>query len=298
MAMAFWYPPALIDAGNDADHYTDLGEPKGLLHTTEGKTYAGARAAYEKNNTWPHFTCTYENGVFKVFQHVSIFLAARALKNLKGGTETNRDNVVQIELVGSCNLSNISWGPQYVESFPLGYLDGIRDLMRWVEQQRGIPRRCNFAFLPYPASYGDNGVRLTNSDWDNYSGWLGHQHAPENTHGDPGLINIEYLLDEHYEQDWLEMATREDVKAAVKEALAETINGGNWPQRCLIFETGTSGVVWACNFLTGERVNLTADQFAIDQAEARGFLKQSDGNYYSAGPETLQYLTIVPKIPE
>lgn len=98
--------------------------------------------------------------------------------------------------------------------------------------------------------------------------------------------------------DWLAMATKEDVKEAVREVLEETIAGGQWPPRCLIFERETTGVVWACNFADGTRVNLTGDSFAIDQYEVMGYLKKEDGNFYSAGPETLQYLEIKPKLPE
>lgn len=97
--------------------------------------------------------------------------------------------------------------------------------------------------------------------------------------------------------DWLTMATEEDVKKAMREVLEETIAGGQWPQRCLIFEKDTTGVVWACNFLAGIRINLTGDDFAISQFEAMGYLRKKDGNFYSAGPETLQYLEIKAKIP-
>jgi len=39
-------------------------------------------------------------------------------------------------------------------------------------------------------------VRLSNAEWRVYTGWCGHQHAPSrNTHGDPGAINIAFLLD-------------------------------------------------------------------------------------------------------
>jgi hypothetical protein len=51
-----------------------------------------------------------------------------------------------------------------------------------------IPFRA-LAFEAYPASYGtSNGVRLSDSQFDTYSGWLGHQHVPQNDHGDPGAF--------------------------------------------------------------------------------------------------------------
>lgn len=193
--MADWWSEAIRDPGNDSGTYTDLGEPKGLLHTTEGKTYAGARQAYVLNNSWPHATATFEGGKFKCYQHVPLSKPARALRNVSGGVQTNRDNVIQLEIVGTADRHNAStWGPLYVVNFPKAYLDGIARWMRFVEANHGVPRRSTVLWKAYPESYGVNGVRLSGAQWDTYSGWLGHQHAPENTHGDPGLIDIVYLL--------------------------------------------------------------------------------------------------------
>jgi hypothetical protein len=36
--------------------------------------------------------------------------------------------------------------------------------------------------------------RLSGQQWLDFSGWLGHQHAPENDHWDPGAIDITDLL--------------------------------------------------------------------------------------------------------
>jgi hypothetical protein len=195
--MADIYPDAIQDPGNDSGEYTDTGEAKGLLHTTEGKSYSGAKGAYETNNSWPHFTATYETGTFKIYQHNRLSVPSRSLRNESGGVQTNRDNVIQIELVGTADKNKASsWGDQYVGNFPKPYLDGIAKWMRWVEANHGVPRRSTVSWKAYPDSYGANGVRLSGTEWDAYSGWLGHQHAPENSHGDPGLINIEYLLGE------------------------------------------------------------------------------------------------------
>jgi len=207
------YPDAIVDNGNDSGEYTDNGEPKGLLHTTEGKSYAGARSAYVANNSWPHFTATHERGFFQIYQHNPLSRPSRSLRNLAGGVQTNRDNIIQIELVGSCDTSKKSWGPQYVENFPKTYLDGIRKWMRWVEANHGVPRRSTVTFWPYPKSSGNTSIRLSGPAFDAYSGWLGHQHAPENTHGDPGLINIDYLLSS---TDWFDMATKAELDAVIK----------------------------------------------------------------------------------
>lgn len=193
--MAPRYPHAKWDPMAAGPSFTDVGEPKGCLHTTEGTTYAGARAAYVKNRSAPHFTASFERGWVDVWQHVDVDRGARALQNKPGGVQTNADRVIQIELVGTCNPPNRGKpGWLFVEDFPLAYLNGIGQLMRWIEKTCGVPRSSEVRFKAYPASYGTNGVRLAGPAFDAYSGWLGHQHVPENSHGDPGLIDISYLL--------------------------------------------------------------------------------------------------------
>ena len=189
-----WYPYAAKKEGNSGGTFTS-GPFKGVLHTTEGKTAASAFAAFTKNNSWPHFTVSYEKGYFQVWQHIDTGVASRALRNASGGVQTNRDSAIQIEIVGTCDPRN-DWGDQNVERFPWGYLDGLAKLMRWIEANTGVKRQwIGPGIKSYPASYGaNNGVRLSQSDWDNGSGWCGHQNVPENLHGDPGLIDIKYLL--------------------------------------------------------------------------------------------------------
>ena len=235
--MEVWYDEAIREVGNDGGSYTDNGEPKGLLHTTEGKTYAGAKAAYRVNDSWPHFTVTFESGFFRCFQHNPIDIASRALRNLAGGVQTNRDRIIQIEMVGTADVGNkITWGKQYVENFPKEYLNGIGRLMRWCEKQLGIPRRCTLKFLPYPTSAGNSPVRLSPGAFDLYSGWMGHQHAAENVHGDPGLIDMTYLLRVDAPPapttDWFEMATKEELTEVVSKVTAARLmqgwDGSKW----------------------------------------------------------------------
>lgn len=172
--MTLWYPEAQLSPGNSGGSFTS-GPFKGVLHTTEGSSVQGAVAAYRANNSWPHFTVG-RDGV--VHQHVGINVAARALRNLAGGVQTNRDSAIQIEVVGQA--SKPAW--------PLIQVEAIRRLMRWVEKETGI--------LPVgPAFYPQAGVkRFTQDEWDLFNGWCGHQHVPENNHWDPGAINLSTLL--------------------------------------------------------------------------------------------------------
>lgn len=181
--MALWYPSADVDELGNAGSYSG-GPFKGVLHTTEAVRYSSARSAYVANKSNPHFTTTHERGYFQVYQHCPINVASLALKNIAGGAQTNKDSAIQIE---------ISWRAAEIDKIATGHLIGLRSLMRWIEAQTGI-RRISPTFKPYPASYGNNGVRLSGAAWDFFGGWCGHQHVPENDHGDPGAINIAYLL--------------------------------------------------------------------------------------------------------
>lgn len=154
---------------------------RGVLHTTEGSTLAGALATYRRTEDYPHFTLD----SVTIEQHVPINVAATALKNTNGGVETNKQGAIQIEIVGFAASAPL---------LPEPLLLNLRQLMIWIEQQTGI-KPVAPAFKAYPGSYGaDNGIRMNSAQWRSFNGWAGHEHCPENLHGDPGLINIEFLL--------------------------------------------------------------------------------------------------------
>lgn len=139
-----WYPRrAGTILGNSGGSWAAGYPARGVLHTTEGSTASGATSAYSKNNSWPHFTV---GPTGKVFQHLAINVAARALKNLSGGVETNRAHAIQIEIVGFAGKPQEHSKEQ---------LDALRELMRWVELNTGIKNHSNgLVWKPYPESYG------------------------------------------------------------------------------------------------------------------------------------------------
>jgi len=155
----------------------------GLLHSTESPgTFSPAPATYYGHTSYPNTTITATD----IWEHIPINRSSRALLNLAGGVETNHTNLVQIE---------IAWRANDIRNLPQGTLENLRKYMRWVEQHTLIPRLSTVTWVPYPRSYGLNASqRLHGAAWVNYRGWLGHQHAAENSHGDPGDIDIVWLL--------------------------------------------------------------------------------------------------------
>lgn len=165
--------------------FTGDGPMKGLLHSTESDGFTPRRDSYFGHTSYPHFT------VFgtTVYQHIPVSRAARALKNLAGGVQTNTDTVIQVEVVA--RAAQPQWHELLVQT--------VARLMRWVEASTGVKPRTFDFFHDYPPEdghrLGREPWRMSQSQWDRFDGWCGHQHAPENAHGDPGRIPIHRLLD-------------------------------------------------------------------------------------------------------
>lgn len=153
-----------------------------VLHTTEGGSIEGAVAAYVVNNSWPHLTV--DSRSLRVCQHLPYDVAARSLRNLPGGVETNTQGVIQIEVVGrAAEPAGINW--EWVG----------REVAGPVCADTGIPVQSTVTWVAYPESYGQFAAqRLGFNQFLAYAGILGHEHVPENDHGDPGAIPIGTLL--------------------------------------------------------------------------------------------------------
>jgi hypothetical protein len=168
-----------------------------VLHTTQGSTFAGAEAAFERNNSWPHLGYHPVTGERKQYKPFST--PARALRNMTGGVQTNNresdelpgPDIIQVEIVG------------YAEDMP--HLDDLQKLALAqfvidICRATGIPLEFPVPFAGNEA-YGLNGaVRLSHTAWLDVRGVVGHQHVPENTHWDPGDIDwlpgcVAFLLD-------------------------------------------------------------------------------------------------------
>jgi hypothetical protein len=146
---------------------------------------------------------TYKRTSRQVRQHFPNNMSSRALVNLPGGVETNTLNVFQIEIIGTCDPSQRGKMHDY-QGRTAPYVpdmddDGIDDLAHiwlWLNQNQSVPLTALPAshWIAYPASYGATPTRMTGAEWERFTGVCGHQHAPENVHGDPGDFPIDRLL--------------------------------------------------------------------------------------------------------
>jgi hypothetical protein len=126
--MAAWHPRAIRIVYPSMGPYTGGGR-KLLWHTTEG--YSLPR--YSGSN--PHFTLNPATG--QLWQHQPITEPSRALVHSPGTPETNRANVVQVELIGFAAQTH---------DWPDAYYGNISALARWIEANHGVPSKSTVAF--------------------------------------------------------------------------------------------------------------------------------------------------------
>lgn len=168
---ADWYPVATKMSWGRTGGSMIGGPPRGVLHETITTTVP----TYGYGGSAPHFTIDRDG---TVFQHSPVGMAARALRNASGGVQTNRQGSVCLQVEMVAYSSKNDWTPQMVAS--------LRNLVEWARVEWGIPD-----IFPLDqgggAEYGlKNPVELSNIEWLNFTGWLAHQHVPENTHWDVG----------------------------------------------------------------------------------------------------------------
>lgn len=176
--------------GNDAGTWSNGAvRPKLVLHTTEGRSMDSALWAYRANNSWPH--ATVDPKTRRRVQHLPVYRPARSLANRRGGVETNRaPTVVQVEIMGFSRETH-NWPDEDLEW--LG-----REVVGPLCRAGGVPIQTTLEFYGAGAGWvlasANARQRLSSEAWLNYTGVLGHQHAPENDHWDPGALNIGRVL--------------------------------------------------------------------------------------------------------
>jgi hypothetical protein len=175
---------SLIFQGASGGSYTG-GPFRGVLHTTQSRDYHPSTTEYYGHLNPPHFTLALKNGAAVMYQHYSIKVASRALANPPGGVETNRRSAIQIE---------IAWTAEKIDELPDVMVEKLKSWMRWVELQTGAVRKAPKFFGSAQAYGTGSSTRMSGMEWDAFDGWCGHQHVPENSHWDPGVIDINRLL--------------------------------------------------------------------------------------------------------
>ncbi|MFI5992517.1 hypothetical protein ACIBAC_11770 [Streptomyces sp. NPDC051362] len=169
-----------------------------VWHTTEGTSLPSYSGGAEAPNLTAKPDFTAKRLVW--YQHFDFDVSARALVNKAGGVETNTLNVCQVEIVGTCDpVTHAKWTKAgyahlYTPELPDWAIRDLGAFAKWAHDQHGVPLTSAVTFKAYPGSYGDSGVRMSASKWTAFSGHCGHQHVPENDHGDPGQFPMAAIL--------------------------------------------------------------------------------------------------------
>jgi hypothetical protein len=169
-----------------------------VWHTTEGTSLP----SYDGGASAPNFTAKPDFAAKRLvwYQHFDFDVSSRALVNRAGGVETNTLNACQVEIVGTCDpTTHTKWTKAgyahlYTPELPDWAIRDLAAFAKWANQNHGVPLTSGVTFKAYPSSYGASSVRMSNTAWSNYRGHCGHQHVPENDHGDPGALPMAAIL--------------------------------------------------------------------------------------------------------
>lgn len=198
MSKVLYYPPADSKAQNFVNKYpgVEISPNVLVIHTMETTGWPG----YRNGGVAPHLSLRVwlnSDGSLDKFawrQHFPFNRSARAVLNEKGGVETNNSTqgVIQVELNGTCGWSK-GMTPNWADPVQMKKIaKPLIDFLVFCKTSLGIQLVAPYAFYPY----NGKGHRMSYKEWLSFKGICGHQHIPENSHVDPGLIDIDWLIAE------------------------------------------------------------------------------------------------------
>jgi hypothetical protein len=198
MNKVLYYPPADSKTQNFVSKYPgrEISPNVLVIHTME----CGGWPSYQNGGVAPHLSLRLylnNDGTLSKFawrQHFPFNRTARAVLNKSGGVETNNSTqgVIQIELNGTCGWSE-GMKPNWADPEQMKKVaKPLIDFLVFCKTELGIQLVAPYNFYPY----NGHGHRMSYHEWLSFKGICGHQHVPENSHVDPGLIDIDWLIEE------------------------------------------------------------------------------------------------------
>ena len=192
MAGTVWHPSAKRQQLDDGGSFTGGGH-KFLVHTTEGPTLEGAFDTVKGNRSAPHFFLEVKNGRRRLVQCIPINRAARGLEHHPVSLpETNRANCIQVEVVGFTDgkkAIKFDHPELFVPNWSADIYKHLHLLMQWTHDHFFVPMRADHPFVGQPGY-----ARLSAQAFINAVGLVGHCHAANNTHSDPGPLNTHFVI--------------------------------------------------------------------------------------------------------
>ena len=186
--------------GRDYGSYRS-GPHRIVLHTTETRGLPG----YNSGASCPHVT--YLPAQRRFIQHVPFDRVAGAMRNAAGGVETNGDSALQIEVAcySDHRIADQVGGLRSDQLTDTHYAD-LAALTAGLGRQYAVPMIAYPQTITGGRCYGTTSpCRMTSGEWDlrqllDGSPWgiCGHRNVPENTHWDPGSIDLVRIAKEAY----------------------------------------------------------------------------------------------------
>lgn len=162
-----------------------------IIHTTETEGIP----KYSDGKSSPHLTYYVQKN--RWVQHTPFDRASRALKNVSGGVQTNRQGAIQIEVVCYSNKPLADQKPSrlWVGNLPAYAYRSIAAAVAWLVEHYDVSPYVRLP-RPKPRSGVDSPARMGADEWNSFNGLAGHFEAPENDHWDPGAFDFIRLLEE------------------------------------------------------------------------------------------------------
>lgn len=182
-----WLPGVERVNGNDAGAVLPGSKWSLLLHTTEGSTIEGAISALRKNNSWSHFI--YDPVSDRLVQAVPLNKAARSLRSGGNFGKTNAARVIQVEIVGFASKTTF-WSADINRK--VGKM--IRRIANHVPFDVSMPLEFYGDRSGFTVASEKAKQRMSWFNWYRFNAISGHQHAPGNSHWDPGQIQTNQIL--------------------------------------------------------------------------------------------------------
>jgi hypothetical protein len=146
-----------------------------VWHTTEGDTIQGGYDALVSKGVEPHFIIDGS----QIWQLTPLNVAGRSLQHTSD-PQTNRNNAIQIEMVGFAGRPKSQ-----------ALLQTARKLALWLAMEFGIPWVWpNGNCKPAVNGQDPGGHNRSVAGWAK-GGHFGHEHVPENVHWDPAFTLAE-----------------------------------------------------------------------------------------------------------
>ncbi len=160
-----------------------------VYHTTETRGLPG----YRYGETAPHYT--YFPNRRKFYQHAEI--GDGYVGTMRGHTKGGHGNckAVQLEIVA---YSDRTVADRYdtglwVGDFDDGHYEDLAAFCAWVRESHGV----GFDVTPTPEIGWRSGTgspsRLTDAEWEAFSGLTAHGAVPQNSHWDTGVLDLERI---------------------------------------------------------------------------------------------------------